>query len=216
MTNYFACLVAATALCAAACSAAETPSATKPATNPTTKPAPQSLPATAATPLSHFVQASSGGSLTFTFTQAGAANTGSFGKFVTLMSYNQQSRTAGALDVTVQIGSLATQDQDRDDTLKSADLFDAAHYPTARYSAGAFTRSANGDLIALGKLTVRGVTRELRVPLHVEAAPGGLELSGAVSVKRLDFGVGQGEWRATDTVGDEVKLQFKVPLIPAD
>jgi polyisoprenoid-binding protein YceI len=217
MTNYIALLIAAVALGTAACSAAETPPAAKPVAMPAAKPPTQTAPASPVAPFTHYAQAGSGGSLTFTFTQADAANTGSFGKFATVMSYIGQSLTAAELDVTVQVGSLATQDKDRDDTLKSADLLDAAKYPTAHYSATSFTSSANGDLLANGKLTLRGVTRDLRLPLHVvRAAAGGLELSGTTTIKRLDFGIGQGDWKSTDTVGNDVKLQFKVPLVTAD
>ena len=44
-------------------------------------------------------------------------------------------------------------------------------------------------------------------------AGNGCELSGEVTIKRLDFGVGQGEWQSTEWVGNEVKLQYKVPLV---
>jgi polyisoprenoid-binding protein YceI len=68
----------------------------------------------------------------------------------------------------------------------------------------------------VGKLTLRGVTRELRVPLTIRKVGAGLEISGEVTVRRLDYGVGQGEWKSTEWVGNDVKLQYKVPLVPAD
>ena len=43
----------------------------------------------------------------------------------------------------------------------------------------------------------------------------GLELTGAVTIKRLDFGVGQGEWKSTESVGDAVKITYKVILTKA-
>jgi polyisoprenoid-binding protein YceI len=36
--------------------------------------------------------------------------------------------------------------------------------------------------------------------------------AGEVTIKRLDYGVGQGEWQSTEWVGDEVKLQYKVSM----
>jgi hypothetical protein len=36
-----------------------------------------------------------------------------------------------------------------------------------------------------------------------------------VVIQRLDFGVGQGEWKSTEWVGDDVKLHYDVPLVPA-
>ena len=41
------------------------------------------------------------------------------------------------------------------------------------------------------------------------------ELSGATAIKRLDYGVGQGDWKSTEGVADEVKIQYKVALVKA-
>jgi polyisoprenoid-binding protein YceI len=144
--------------------------------------------------------------------QAGAENLGSFRQFVTELAYDAKQPEAGTLEVTVQMASLDTQDKDRNDMLAGADLFDVQKYPTAQYVANSFAKRANGQLEAAGKLTLRGVTRDLRIPLTIRDTPNGVELSGEVTIERLDYGVGQGDWRATDSVGNEVKVQFKVPL----
>ena len=231
MTNYFRILIAAGVLCTA-CSAGEKPAApaAKPATTdsaakpaaapaaaqPAAQPAAQTAaPATAAATASgatHYQQAANGGSLTFTFMQADAVNKGSFGKFLTDMIYDEKNLAGSRLTVTVQIGSLTTQDKDRDDSIKSADLLDAAKFPTARFTATSLARNAGGAIEAVGKLQLHGVTRDLRVPLQIRSTASGIEISGQTSIKRLDYGVGQGDLKSTEWVGDEVKLQFKVPL----
>lgn len=204
MTNYLAPLWAAV-LFAGACPAAEPP-APKPA-KPTAAPTGTSSTATAP----RFTQAP-GGSLGFSFMQAGAESHGSFKQFATELGYDETNPAAGSLKVTVQVASLDTQDKDRDEALAGADLFDAKKYPTAQFVAASFVKRADGGLEAVGKLTLRGITRDLRVPLRIQKTAGGVELSGEVQIKRLDFGIGQGEWKSTEWVGDEVKLQYKVPL----
>jgi polyisoprenoid-binding protein YceI len=197
MTNYPAMLAAVAALFAGACAAAETP--TKPA-------APTGGAA-------HFTQAPGSGSLTFSFTQAGAENQGSFKQFSTELTYDPKNPTAGSLKVIVQSASLDTRDKDRNDLLAGAELLDVAKYPTAQYVANSFAKRADGQLEAVGKLTLRGVTKDLRVPVNLRMQGNGCELSGEVTLKRLDFGVGQGDWKSTDGVSNEVKLQYKVPLV---
>jgi len=159
-----------------------------------------------------YVQAASGSSLSFTFVQADAATPGSFRQFSTELSHDAGNPAANRLKVIVQIASLDTGDKDRDDTLKGADLFDVARYPTAQYAAESFARRADGGLEAVGRLTMRGVTRELRIPVALRPSGDGLELSGETTIRRLDYGVGQGEWQATDWVGNDVRLQYKVKL----
>jgi polyisoprenoid-binding protein YceI len=213
MTNYLAVLAAAL-LAAGACSAAEPPAVKKPAAPAAASVA--AAPAGTQGPgaLPHYVQAPAGSNLTITFEQAGAASNGSFKQFATELTYDEKNLAASGLKVTVQIGSIDTQDKDRDTAIAGEELFDTAKYPTAQYAASSLARGANG-VEAVGKLTLRGVTRDLRLPLTIRATAAGLELAGATSIKRLDYGVGQGEWKSTETVGDEVKVQYKVALVKA-
>ncbi len=161
-----------------------------------------------------YVQASSGSALTFTFTQLGAATEGRFRQFTTALTYDEKNPEASSLEVTVQIASIDTQDGERDDVLATPELFDASKFPTATFVAGSLARAAAG-LEAPGRLTMRGVTKELRLPLTIRTTATGLELSGETTIRRLDFGIGQGEWRSTESVGDEVKVRYKVALVRA-
>jgi polyisoprenoid-binding protein YceI len=154
-------------------------------------------------------------SLTFTFVQEGAASKGSFKQFATELRYDEKSQAPGSLSVKVQTGSVDTQDKDRDEMVTGPDLFDAQKYPTAQYVANSFAKRADGGIEAVGKLTLRGVTKDLRLPLTINRTAAGLELSGEAAIKRLDYGVGQGDWQSTESVGDEVKLRYKVSLTKA-
>jgi polyisoprenoid-binding protein YceI len=205
MANY---LPAMLALLALGSQAAEPAKQVQP-----TPPVPPAQPA--ATGGVKYVQAASGSSLTFTFKQLDASSTGRFKTFATTLVYDEKNPAAGSLDVNVAIGSLDTQDGERDEALKGADLFDAAKIPTATYVARSLARNAAGGLEAVGKLTLRGVSRDLRLPLTIKPIANGLELSGQTAIKRLDYGVGQGEWKSTESVGDEVKVQYKVVLVRA-
>jgi polyisoprenoid-binding protein YceI len=160
-----------------------------------------------------YQQANTGSNLSFTFTQLDAASTGQFKTFATELRYDEANLAQGSLVVRVMIDSLDTQDGERDGTLKGADLFDAAKYPAATFAANTFMRNATGGLEAVGKLTLRGVSKDLRLPITLKPTTNGLELTGQTTIKRLDFGVGQGEWKSTDSVGDEVKIQYKVALV---
>jgi len=205
MTNYRSAIVIAALIGGTACADDKTPPAPKPVA---AKPA----AASAATPATgaHYTQAA-GSSLAFTFEQAGAQTSGAFKQFATTLDYDANNLAASRLDVKIQIGSLDTQDKDRDTTLASADLFDTQKFPTATYSASSLAKGSSG-FEAVGKLTIRNVTKDLRVPLTIKPAGAGLELSGTVTIKRLDYGVGQGEWKSTESVGDAVKITYKVVL----
>ncbi len=191
MTNHLAAFTATLALFASACPAADAPAPPR------------------------YSQAPGGSALTFTFDQAGARSKGSFRQFTTALVYDEKNLAGSSLEVRVEIASLDTQDQERDGLLKDADLFNAAKYPAATYTASSLARRADGGIEAVGKLTIRDITRDLRLPLKLQPTAAGLELTGEAVFKRLDFGVGQGEWKSTEAVADEVKVQYKVSLVRA-
>jgi polyisoprenoid-binding protein YceI len=175
-------------------------------------------PPAAAAPaaMTHYVLDPAKSSLEYTFVQAGAANKGRFTRFQVAYDFAPENLAASRLDVTVDINSLDTGDQERDDTLRGADLFAVAKFPQAHFAASQINRTTTG-YEAVGKLTIRGATRDARVPFSFRtttengAAVG--YMSGKTGVRRLDYGVGQGDWKATDQVGNDVAVSFALRLI---
>ena len=169
--------------------------------------------------LTHYVLDPAHSTLEFTFLQAGAKDHGRFTRFTVILDIDPSGpaagATAGRLDVSIDIGALDTGDKERDDTLRGEELFAVAKYPQARFTAAAINRTASG-FEAVGQLTIRGVTREARVPFTLRTASEGGRtvgyMSGSTTVRRLDFGVGQGDWRAIDQVGNEVEVSFALRL----
>lgn len=149
-------------------------------------------------------------SLTYGFTQAGAEDQGRFGSFA--VSFDP---AAGRLQVVIDMRSLDTGDQQRNDILGGRDFFDVAQYPQSRFIASHIAKTATG-YEAMGSLTLRGVTRNIAVPFTWRTAieqgrPVG-HLSGRMTVRRLDFGVGQGQWQSTEWVGNDVTLRYSLTL----
>jgi len=212
MTNYSALLAATLLTCAAAAAASSAAVAEQ---KPAAKPAPQAAAAPTPESTARYTQAATGNSLGFAFMQADALNEGTFRQFSTELTYDEKNLAASTLKVTVQVGSLDTGDQERDDTLKTPELLDTAKYPTAQYLASSLAKGAGGKLEAVGKLTLRGVTRELRLPLTLKPTAAGLELTGETTIRRLDYEVGQGDWKSTEWVGNDIKLKYQVALTRA-
>lgn len=155
-------------------------------------------------------------SLSFTFIQAGAKSEGRFREFDVSFVHAPGQLAASRLDVVVQVKSLDTGDRERDDILRGPDLFDVAKFPEARFNATQISKTGPDRYEALGGLTIRGITREMRVPLtfknSVESGRSAGKMTGEFVIRRLDFGVGQGEWKSTEWVGNEVTVSFSLRL----
>lgn len=181
-------------------------------------PPPAAPPAAPSAATSHYTLDPAKSSLEFTFLQAGAKDTGRFPRFTVTLDCPGADPAGGRLEVTVEVAALDTGDYDRDDVLRGGDLFDVKKFPQAHFLATRIVKTASG-YEAVGALTIRGVTRDTRVPFTFRAATeGGAAvgyMAGKTVVRRLDFGVGQGDWKATDQAGNEVTVSFTLRLTRA-
>ena len=151
--------------------------------------------------------------LEFTGVQAGAAFKGVFHQFSAAVDFDPAALASAHIDVTIEVKSVESGDKDRDGTMRGADIFDVAHFPTAHYVTRSITRTATG-FSAVGALTLRGVTKDVPIEFKFASAAAGATLSGTAELKRLDFGVGRGDWKNTDWVADAVKVAFSLNLKP--
>lgn len=151
--------------------------------------------------------------LEFTGVQAGAEFKAAFHKFTANVDFSPEALASSRIDVQIDMNSVDSLDKDRDTTMRGKDVFDVAHNPTAHYTTKSIAKTATG-YSAAGSLTLHGVTKDL--PIEFQFTPSGIgaKLSGNAKVKRLDFDVGQGDWKSTDTVGNAVKISFALVLKP--
>jgi len=168
----------------------------------------------AASAPAHFTQDLTKSTLEYSFVQAGAQNKGTFKKYT--VTLDVAGDKAEKLDVVIDMTSLDTGDKERDDTLRGADLFNVAKNPQARFTSAQITKTAAG-YDAVGKLTLRGVSKDVHVPftlrMATEQGKSVSYLEGKTTVKRLDFGVGQGDWKSTEWVGNDVGISYSVRLV---
>jgi polyisoprenoid-binding protein YceI len=151
--------------------------------------------------------------LEFVGVQAGAEFKGTFHKFSADVEFAPDALASSRFDVQIDLKSVDSMDKDRDTTIRGSDIFDVAHYPTAHYVTRSFTKTAAG-YTAVGALTLRGVTKDVPIDFQFTQAAAGAKLDGTAKLKRLDFGVGQGDWKSTEWVADAVKISFSLVLKP--
>ena len=107
----------------------------------------------------------------------------------------------------IDVNSLDTNNEKRDEHLRSAEFFDVANHPAISFQSTLVEETSDGYTIT-GNLTMHGVTRQVRLPikkLGEGAGPYGKYRVGFMSqfqVKRSDFGVSG----MLGPIGDEVAL----------
>lgn len=150
--------------------------------------------------------------LTFIGKQAGAEFEAVFQKFTADIRFDPRDLATSRFDVTIDLASVNSLDAERDDIIRGPDLFAVKQFPTARYVADKFTHAGGLKYTTTGKLTLRNVTRAVPIDFTFETNQDGAWLKGTARIRRLDFGVGQGEWQDTEWVGDEVGVKFALKL----
>lgn len=127
---------------------------------------------------------------------------------------------SSSVDVTIDMASVASGDQSRDDHLRSPDLFDVGTYPTASYRSTAVSFEGRAGTID-GELTIKGISRPVRLDAdYVGQAvdPWGNEravFSARTRINREDWGL---TWNMVLEAGGllvskEIRLEIDVELV---
>lgn len=153
-------------------------------------------------------------SLTFTNSYQNVEYSGQFRRFSAVIDYDPNDLAHAKFDVTVDVTSLDTQNSERDHTALGADFFDTAKFPKAHFVATAFHRAADGEVIAEGVLTLRGISKPVALTVLFKPNGNTATLDVTAQLKRLDFGIGAGQWADPSMIGDGVTVHGHLSLKP--
>jgi polyisoprenoid-binding protein YceI len=158
-----------------------------------------------------------GSAIRFEAYQQGAPVPGRFERFDAAIELDPDDLAGARIAVEIDTASIATGHQDRDTALRAPDLLDAAQWPTARFASERIEHLGGVDYRALGQLTIRDVQQDVVLPftLTISDHPGdpGLlqgDAQGELTISRLAFGVGQGQWASTAMVGEKVVIRIEI------
>jgi len=142
------------------------------------------------------------GSVTFTIKNFGVNTTGEFKGLKGTIKWDAQNPANSSFDVSVDVNTINTGIDIRDNDLKKETYFNAEKFPTINFVSTAV--SANS---VTGNLTIKGVTKEINLPFTATPRGNGYLFEGKFSINRKDFGVGGGSFVLSDHVDVELKVQ---------
>jgi hypothetical protein len=97
----------------------------------------------------------------------------------------------------------------------SSEYLAAEDHPLIRLEATTMQEGGDGDVQAVGAITVRGITREIEVPVRLQDTGGdAVRLSGTVTVRHTDFGIEPESIFRVVRVADPVALNFVITALP--
>lgn len=133
-----------------------------------------------------------------------------FKKHNIVIDYNAAAPDTSKATVDIDTASLDVGDAEMNKEVAKKEWFNAAQFPKASFVSSAIKSAGPGKLTVTGKLTIKGKAADVSFPITVKTEGGKQVFDGALPIKRLAFGVGDGEWKDTSMVADEVTIKFHV------
>lgn len=143
------------------------------------------------------------------FTQIGVPVEVKFKKFDAQIDFDPANVAAAKAQFVVDVASFDMGDPEYNKEVQKMEWFNAAQFPKATFVSTAIKSVAADKLLCAGQLTIKGKTLAVNVPISVKQQGGNRVFEGSLPIKRLDFNIGEGEWKDTDTLANEVLIKFK-------
>lgn len=145
-------------------------------------------------------------------------STGGFDDFTGTIMYDPANPAKMSVDATIQTKSIDTDNERRDNHLRSDDFFNVEKYPTITFKSTSAKKEGD-KIMVTGNFTMHGTTKSITLPVTVlgtgkhprnQAPIAGFETE--LTLKRSDYGVNS--WTdAAGVLGDEVKVQITIEAV---
>ena len=150
--------------------------------------------------------------IAFTSKQMGVPVDGTFRKFDAQVAFDPKKPEAAKIAFTIDLASASLGAPETEAELAKADWFNTKMFPQATFQSGAVKALGAGRFEVSGKLVIKSATRDVVVPVTLTQAAGNTTASGSFAIKRLDYKIGDGDWKDTSMVADPVQIKFKLVL----
>ncbi|MFL6698691.1 MAG: YceI family protein [Vitreoscilla sp.] len=150
--------------------------------------------------------------ITFAIKEMGVPVEGRFGKWTADIAFDPKKPETGKVAFTIVTASASFGAPETDAEVPKTEWFNVAKFPNATFASTAIKAKGGGKFDVAGKLTVKGITKDVVVPIALTQAGPTTTATGAFTIKRNDFHVGEGEWTDTSQLADDVAVKFKIAL----
>ncbi len=148
----------------------------------------------------------------FVSKQMGVPVEGRFKKFDAQIAFDPAKPAASKIAFTVDTGSATLGVKESDAELPKPTWFNVAKFPQATFQSTAIKAAGPGKFDVAGKLSIKGATQDVNVPVTLTQSGNITTATGAFTIKRLAFKIGENEWADTSMVADDVQVKFKLAL----
>lgn len=149
----------------------------------------------------------------FVSKQMGVEVEGRFRRWKATVDFRPGDPAQSRADFDIELASIDLASEESEAEVRRADWFDTARFPSATFRSTS-VRAMGGDRYEVtGKLAMKGVTRDVVVPVEVRRdAAGNAVAEARFAVKRLPYRIGDGPWSDPSAVADDVTVRARIVL----
>jgi polyisoprenoid-binding protein YceI len=133
-----------------------------------------------------------------------------FKSFTAQIDYDAAHPDKASARMDIDTASFDIGEAEYNKEVAGKDWFNSAKFPKATFVSSAIKPAGAGKLSVSGKLTIKGRAQDVTFPVTVKPEGGKQVFEGQLPIKRLAFNIGEGEWKDTSMVADEVVIKFRV------
>jgi polyisoprenoid-binding protein YceI len=150
--------------------------------------------------------------ITFAIKEMGVAVDGKFSQWTADIAFDPRKPETGKVAFTIATASASLGSPETDAEVPKATWFNVARFPNATFASTSIKAKGGGKFDVAGKLTIKGTSKDVVVPIALAQSGASTTATGAFSIKRNDFHIGEGEWTDTSQLADDVAVKFRITL----
>ena len=156
------------------------------------------------------------GQIEFIVKEMGVPVSGKFKRFDAAINIDPIKPEKSSVSMRIDIGSLATGNDEADALAVGPDWLDKAHAPYAIFKSASIRELSKGRYEAKGTLNIHNKEREFVIQFSATDQSGGKTIvTSEFIIKRPDFAIGAGEWNEGDVVSPEILVKVRLALAPS-
>ncbi|MFT3734507.1 MAG: YceI family protein [Rhodocyclaceae bacterium] len=148
--------------------------------------------------------------LAFVYKQMNVPMEGSFKRFKSQIAFDPAKPAAASAQFEIDLASIDTGSAEGDEEVAGKLWFNTKAFPTAKFVSSAIKPLGNNRFEVAGALTIKGRTQNVVAPATYKAEGAQGVFEGALTIRRADFGIGEGVWADFGTVANDVQIKFRL------
>ncbi len=149
-------------------------------------------------------------SITFVSRQMGVAVNGRFPKFNAQVSIDPTKPEIGKVNISIDLASIDAGSKDANDEVTGKQWFNVPMFPMATFTSTGMKSLGAGKYEVAGLLTIKGKSQSIAAPFTYKAEGSNGVFEGGMTLKRIDFAIGDGPWTDVSMVANDVQVNFRI------